>query len=137
MCPAHSLVRVQKKVSTGLKVLQYYTTKIWVFKNDKLENLPQKLSPRDRERFDLTVDQINWEKYLHDMIMGVRVYLLKESPETIPQARRILRRLYILDRVIVFAFYGLMFWFLWNYLEVILDSIGGFFNLCLGFTQSV
>lgn len=137
MCPARSLVRVQKKVSTGLKVLQYYTTKIWVFKNDKLENLPQKLSPRDRERFDLTVDQINWEKYLHDMIMGVRVYLLKESPETIPQARRILRRLYILDRVIVFAFYGLMFWFLWNYLEVILDSIGGFFNLCLGFTQSV
>lgn len=137
MCPARSLVRVQKKVSTGLKVLQYYTTKIWVFKNDKLENLPQKLSPRDRERFDLTVDQINWEKYLHDMIMGVRVYLLKESPETIPQARRILRRLYILDRVIVFAFYGLMFWFLWNYLEVILDSIGGFFNLCLGFTHSV
>lgn len=137
MCPARSLVRVQKKVSTGLKVLQYYTTKIWVFKNDKLENLPQKLSLRDRERFDLTVDQINWEKYLHDMIMGVRVYLLKESPETIPQARRILRRLYILDRVIVFAFYGLMFWFLWNYLEVILDSIGGFFNLCLGFTHSV
>lgn len=50
-----SMIRVQKKVSTGLKVLQYYTTKIWVFNNSNLRNLREKLNDHDKAVFNFDI----------------------------------------------------------------------------------
>lgn len=49
------MIRVQKKVSTGLKVLQYYTTKIWVFNNTNLRNLREKLNDHDKAVFNFDI----------------------------------------------------------------------------------
>lgn len=48
-----SLVSIQKRVSQGLKVLQYYTTKNWVFKNDNLQRLRDQMSTVDQQKFYL------------------------------------------------------------------------------------
>lgn len=45
------MIKVQRKVSLGLKLLQYYTTKVWTFKNDNLKSLMNKLNDDDREKF--------------------------------------------------------------------------------------
>lgn len=53
-----SLVQVQKRVSQGLKVLQYYTTRNWVFKNDNMIKLHSRMNQPDRERFNFNVDEV-------------------------------------------------------------------------------
>lgn len=86
------MVRVQNKISVGLKVLQYYTTKNWIFKNDKLKSLREKLNPEDSKTFNFDMRDVDWTKYIQNYILGARHYLLKEKPETLPAARIFLRR---------------------------------------------
>lgn len=45
------MVKIQKKVSMGLDVLQYYTTKEWDFKNDNFLALRKRVSKEDDEVF--------------------------------------------------------------------------------------
>lgn len=59
--------------------------------------------------------QINWDEYIGHYILGARHYLLKEKPESLPQARILLRRLYLLDKLVSMLFYGLLFWLIYSY----------------------
>ncbi|XP_059611991.1 putative fatty acyl-CoA reductase CG5065 [Phlebotomus argentipes] len=117
------MVRVQNKVSMGLKVLQYYTTKRWDFKNTNMMNLFNSLDDRDKEIFNFNCESVDWHLYISNYIYGVRTYLLKEPPSTLPQARKLLNRLYILDKLVTFIFYGLLLWLVWSYLDVIGSSV--------------
>ncbi|KAL7727826.1 hypothetical protein ACLKA6_019762 [Drosophila palustris] len=91
------LVHVQRKISTGLKLLQYYTTKDWDFRNERFQELSSKLNETDEQLFDTSVSQVNWDIYISNYIRGMRTYILGESDDTLPYAKIVLRRLYILD----------------------------------------
>ncbi|XP_053961383.1 putative fatty acyl-CoA reductase CG5065 [Anastrepha ludens] len=116
------MVHIQNKISTGLKLLQYYTTKDWDFRNENFQRLSDNLNQTDQELFDTSVGQVNWEQYIRGYIIGMRTYILGENEETIPKAKRVLRRLYILDRITTYTFYILVFWFLWAHLEGFLEQ---------------
>lgn len=36
--------------------------------------------------------EIDWETYILNMVHGARLYCMKESPDTLPQARRLLKK---------------------------------------------
>lgn len=74
--------------------------------------------------------------------MGTRRYLLKETPETLPKAKVLLKRykintlcfnhlsilyilyrLYFLDKLVSVIFYGFLLYLLWSYCDVICNSI--------------
>nr|XP_014092579.2 putative fatty acyl-CoA reductase CG5065 [Bactrocera oleae] len=116
------MVHVQNKISTGLKLLQYYTTKDWDFRNEKFQCLSDNLNQLDREIFDTSTSQVNWEQYIRGYIIGMRKYILGENEETIPQAKKFLRRLYILDRLTKYIICILIFWFLWAHLESFVEQ---------------
>ena len=59
----------------------------------------------------------------------MRVFIVKESLESMPQCRRTLRRLYILDRFVTYLFYGLVFWFLWTYIDRMMSGLENIFSL--------
>lgn len=50
--------------------------------------LAKNISAEDQERFFLDIAELNWDEYFENTIMGVREYLSKESPKTLPAARR-------------------------------------------------
>lgn len=85
-------MNVQKRVSQGLKVLQYYTTRDWVFKNDNLLKLHEEMNSVDKAKFWLDGTTIDCNEYLLNYILGTRHFLLKEKPESIPKARAMLKR---------------------------------------------
>lgn len=66
-----SLVGIQNRISQGLKVLQYYTTKNWVFKNEKFLQMKQKMSPDDRKRFYFSVEEVNSVAHLTLFVFGL------------------------------------------------------------------
>lgn len=108
---------MQRKISTGLKLLQYYTTKDWDFRNERFQEMSDKLNSTDQEIFDTSVSQVNWDVYISDYIRGMRTYILGESDDTLPYARKVLRRLYILDWASKILLFTLTFWFLWTHLD--------------------
>ena len=86
------MLRVQRKVSMGLDMLQYYTTKLWIFKHDELNNLYKKMNKNDQDIFCFDTRNIDWYDFIRNYILGARLYLLKEKPETLPKARKLLKR---------------------------------------------
>ncbi|KAG5323035.1 FACR1 reductase, partial [Acromyrmex heyeri] len=82
------MVRIQKRISDGLDVLQYFTTREWVFYNDGLINLFEELSTEDQNLFKIIVYDIDIDEYLKTTILGARQYCMKEDLSTLPKARR-------------------------------------------------
>lgn len=86
------MVNVQKRISQGLKVLQYYTTRDWVFKNENFLKLHEEMNEIDKEKFCVDLKQVDTTEYLRNYILGTRHFLLKEKPESLPKARAMLKR---------------------------------------------
>lgn len=63
--------------------------------------------------------KIDQDKYISNYILGARHFLLKEKPETLPAARALLRKLYLLDRLVSLICWGLVLWAFWSNLESI------------------
>ncbi|CAH1394511.1 unnamed protein product [Nezara viridula] len=106
------MIRVQTKIQAGLDVLQYFTTREWKFKNEKLLALRSSLNSFDREKFTLDFEKIDMKQYMTSAILGARHFLLKEDPNSIPRSRMILKLLYVLDRMATVTFYVLLGWIL-------------------------
>jgi fatty acyl-CoA reductase len=87
----HSLNQVYSKVNRTIVALEYFTTNEWTFVNKNqlsLCDFPQE----DVDKFYSDVRRIHWPSYMETYILGVRKFLLKEDPHTIPAARQKLQR---------------------------------------------
>ncbi|XP_017769179.1 PREDICTED: putative fatty acyl-CoA reductase CG5065 [Nicrophorus vespilloides] len=106
------LVRTQKRIQSGLEILQYYTVRPWYFKNEGLKRLSGKLSTKDRAEFYVDFFEIDWDKYILNSVLGARLFCVKETIDTLPKARKLLKRLYYLDMTKNFVLLALVVWFL-------------------------
>ncbi|KAK0176563.1 hypothetical protein PV328_000684 [Microctonus aethiopoides] len=105
------LVRVQDKVSWGLKLVQYYTIKPWIFRNDGMKELRQQLLPVDKEVFFMDTTAFTWDDYMKAYVLGARQYILKEDPSTLPLSRKIFMIYWIVDCIVLSSLCILIVWF--------------------------
>lgn len=82
-----SLVRLHTNVSNSLDRLEKFIFQEWKFNNPRMLQLHESLSPDDQEMFTLDIRPLNWKEYFVNLIQGVRMYLHKESPKSLPKAR--------------------------------------------------
>ncbi|XP_066998515.2 putative fatty acyl-CoA reductase CG5065 [Anabrus simplex] len=122
------MVNIQRRIQGGLSLLQYYTTKEWTFLNSEFHALRDSLSPEDRKLFYMDVREVDADSYILNSVLGTRKYFLKEDPSTIPQARKLLRRLYWLDRSVAAIFYGLLAWLLYSWTGNFISLVDVFFS---------
>lgn len=85
------MVRVQQKISDGLRVLQYFTMRNWDFKNDRLVALRESLNDVDREVFNMDLEKLEVESYFRNCVLGARQYCLKEDLSSLPKARKMVK----------------------------------------------
>ncbi|XP_018353624.1 PREDICTED: putative fatty acyl-CoA reductase CG5065 isoform X1 [Trachymyrmex septentrionalis] len=109
------LVRVQSRVNAGLDLLQYYTMKQWIFRNDNLRDLQQRLCPSDKEIFFMDTKVIHWNEYILKYILGTRQYYLKDDPSTLPRARRVFTYLYFADCLLKLIFGIFLVWLMYTW----------------------
>ncbi|XP_058799064.1 putative fatty acyl-CoA reductase CG5065 [Phymastichus coffea] len=108
------LVNVQARVTNGMNLVHYYTTKEWIFKNDNLKALRENLNPEDKENFFMDIRVIDWNDYLLTYILATRKYCLKDDPSTLPRARRVFAILYVVDLAVKIAISLLLVWFVYS-----------------------
>lgn len=112
------MVRIQKRISDGLSVLQYFTTREWIFHNTNLLIMSGEMSPRDKEIFPVNFFALQVDEYIKICILGARQYCMKEDLSTLPKARRHQMIMYIVHLITVYLFYFGIFYFVYKNFEI-------------------
>ncbi|XP_073965495.1 putative fatty acyl-CoA reductase CG5065 isoform X1 [Choristoneura fumiferana] len=113
------MIKVQKRISHGLNVLQYYTTKDWNFRNKNFTSLRSRISSADDQMFYTDVSGIDIKQYMKDYVLGLREYCCKEDPGNLERARRLHKIRYYVDRIAKVVLLGLLLWFLFSHWQSI------------------
>lgn len=80
------MMRIYKKIHKFCEVIGYFTTQRWYFANANVQKLWSSLDPDDQKMFFFNMADIEWSEVIGLSIYGIRTYLLKEDPSTIPLA---------------------------------------------------
>ncbi|XP_067204593.1 fatty acyl-CoA reductase wat-like [Linepithema humile] len=86
------LLQSYKKIHTSLDVMDYFCQQEWAFTNDRVRAMIAKFTSNNRKNFDCDIKNLNWKVYFKRYARGVRVYLIKDPLDTLPQARAKWRR---------------------------------------------
>ncbi|KAG4068112.1 hypothetical protein HA402_001537 [Bradysia odoriphaga] len=86
------LVKTQKQLTKAAQILEYFTTRQWHFTDDNVRELLTHMSSTDRTTFQFDVTQINWNSFFQPYALGLRTFLLKQNPKSLPKSRRKMAR---------------------------------------------
>nr|CAD7591462.1 unnamed protein product [Timema genevievae] len=81
------LLKIYRKVDKYILSIKYFTRFNWNFDNMKCMSLYQSLSEEDKEIFYFDSNAYDWRDYLRNSLDGIRMYIFKESPDTIPAGK--------------------------------------------------
>lgn len=71
------------------------------------------MSLADKQAFPIDSADIDWKEFHNQMILGLRLYMFKEDMDTLPEARKRLKKLkffYLLCKYLVFFGIIYVFW---------------------------
>lgn len=80
------MLKVYKKIHRFCDVIYYFTDGEWNFSNNNVQQLWNKMTPQDQQIFFFDMSQLNWSEVINMSMYGIRTYLMKEDPNTIPEA---------------------------------------------------
>lgn len=69
-------------------LVKYFGDRDWMYQDTNVRSLLAKLTQEDRDIFSFDIKQLKWNEYLESCVKGVRQYVLKDDPTTLPQARK-------------------------------------------------
>lgn len=82
------MVYVQKRIATGLEVLQFFTMHQWNFKSENFNSLVALQTPEEHEMFLFDSQNSGDEmEYIKNSFLGARVYCINDPLSTLPKAR--------------------------------------------------
>lgn len=79
---------VQKRISKGFEVFEYYANNQWDFNNENSLSGRKLLNPRERKNYKVDGDGIDYFDYFLNCVHCTRLYILKESDASLPAAKR-------------------------------------------------
>nr|QLI61997.1 fatty acyl-CoA reductase 7 [Streltzoviella insularis] len=111
------LMRVQRRISKGFDVFEYYTNNQWDFKSDHAQTVRQRLNPKERRDYKVDAVGLDISNYFEDCIRAARVYILKEYDDTLPAARRHMKVMWWVDLITRCLFWGLLIYWAYGWMS--------------------
>ncbi|KAI4499707.1 hypothetical protein M0802_005277 [Mischocyttarus mexicanus] len=87
-------LRLYRKLHVMLDALSYFSLNEWKFTNERWIEVMKKLTVEDRKLFYCDMKDVVWDIYFRTYFLGIRLYVLKDPIETLPEARRNWQRLF-------------------------------------------
>lgn len=97
----YRLVKGYQKVNKFSEVIAYFCMREWKFSNDNTQALWDRMNRNDRELFEFSMKNLNWDMYFYTYTRGLRVYLLKDPLDTIEKGAAKIKKLKIAHYTIV------------------------------------
>ncbi|KAE8746117.1 hypothetical protein FOCC_FOCC007243 [Frankliniella occidentalis] len=98
------MVRIYKRIAMGLELLQFFTTRQWVFYNDRFLGLWDDMGPEDRRLFNFDISEPEMSEYIDRCLLGARKY-------------------YVADRLVRLLFYALLAWFAYRAFLAVAETV--------------
>jgi len=106
------LVKISTLMQKSTKALEPFTTNSWKWEHSNMDKLWEVMNEEDRQIFGFDIRELDWLQYIETYVQGIRQYLFKEDPSTLPASRRHIRFLFWLDIFVrALFFYGLYYLF--------------------------
>ncbi|EFA07221.2 fatty acyl-CoA reductase wat [Tribolium castaneum] len=102
-------VKGYARLHKTLDLIAWFSTRTWDFDDNNILKLWSEMGEEDKKIFDFNMEKLNWDAYLRDSAFGMRYFLLKESLETVPEAKRKLRIMFVAHYAIIILFWFLMY----------------------------
>ena len=92
------MVRTMKRVRSAMSVLEYFSTKEWKWSNANVQRLQDDLNDADKNLYNCDLRRLpEWDGFIESYIIGIRHFLLKNRPESLPLCRKKLTVMWGLD----------------------------------------
>lgn len=82
------MLHVQRRISVGMEVIQFFTMREWNFKSGNLEALTKLQTPEEDNMFKFD-SKTSGDEYLYikNSYLGARQFCLRDPLSTLPKAR--------------------------------------------------
>ncbi|XP_043260510.1 fatty acyl-CoA reductase wat-like [Colletes gigas] len=104
------LLDMYKKIHKFSNVIHYFAMREWHFKNENVVKLWEKLNSVDQQTFRLNVACFTWRDYSYYHTRGIRLYLLNDPFETLDEAMKKARKLFIAHYSLIILVSLLLLW---------------------------
>lgn len=87
-------MHVHRRLAKGMEVLDYYTNNEWEFDNTDCLHIFKLVNSVETKKYYVEIHKFSREKVewsIKNNILGARRYILKESDDTLPSAKRLLK----------------------------------------------
>lgn len=98
------MVKLTKRITRAIKSGEFFAVNEWYFHTDNMKELCQYVKDSvvdgGTSPYNVDISNLNWESYVNQYVLGIRKYVLKDSPDTISKARSKLYKLvcaYVFD----------------------------------------
>lgn len=81
------MMKLQKRIHNGLSLLQFFTTREWIFDTTNFRKLINEVQGKDKEMYSLDFHAITPEEFMKISILGGRQYVMKEDLSSLPRCR--------------------------------------------------
>ncbi|XP_076754574.1 putative fatty acyl-CoA reductase CG5065 [Xylocopa sonorina] len=94
------MVKRVRRSGRILDTLKFFGTHEWNFHKDNMDHLAKVIQTmKDYDNFNVSIEHLNWDRYIHHYMIGIKKYILKENHENLPVARSRLFVLYLVHRL--------------------------------------
>ncbi|KAK4873201.1 hypothetical protein RN001_015230 [Aquatica leii] len=80
-------VKLYQKMHFLLSLSEHFIENSWLFKTNNTKRLWEKLDEVDKKIFNFDESTIDWDSAVYTFVNGSRLYVLKETPDTLPKAQ--------------------------------------------------
>jgi fatty acyl-CoA reductase len=87
-----TMLRMYTKIHKFQDVIHHFNVTPFQLNDANTRRLWSKMNMADREMFNFDMVALDWDDYVRVAMMGVRKYLLKDDPKTIPAALKRMKR---------------------------------------------
>ncbi|KXJ72562.1 hypothetical protein RP20_CCG017698 [Aedes albopictus] len=119
------LCRVHRRIANGFEVFEYYANNQWDFDNAGINHLRDQINEEEKVKFKIDAGGVEINEYFENCIWGARRFILKESDESVPAAKRHMRVMWCVDKICKTIIYGAFFYYfgMWLYNKVFAGAV--------------
>lgn len=110
------LCRVQRRITKGFEIFEYYANNQWDFENKNADVIRNMLNETERKIFKIDRDDLDLEEYFTNCTHAARLYILNETDDTLPAARRHMKVMWCVDKLCKFLFVFGILYMLYTYI---------------------
>ncbi|XP_050527407.1 putative fatty acyl-CoA reductase CG5065 [Daktulosphaira vitifoliae] len=102
------MLNIYRRFKMAARTGEFFALHQWDFISNNIRELNRDFTSNDRVTFPVDITQVVWDSYVKDYVYGIRKFVLKDPPSTIPIGLSKLQKFYWMHRMAQCLFVGVM-----------------------------